>query len=698
MPRFVLEIGAEEIPPRFFPPALAQLRADAASMLARARLSVGEIEVYGAPRRLVLIAEDLAATQAPAVREERGPPARAAFDSQGNPTRAAEGFARRHGLTPSDLVVRKTDQGDYVFAEVHEPEAPAAQALAPLLPALISGLSFPKSMRWGAGALRFGRPIRWLLALLDDQVVAFPLGDLTSGRLTRGHPALADGLFPVDHAAHYEPALRARFVIADPAERRALIEQAVRSISAQHQARAVDGGLLDETAFLVEWPSAACGRFDPAFLSLPRPVLVEEMQRVQSYFPLEDQKGDLLPRFIAVRDGGDDHLDRILAGWESVLRAKLIDASYFYQQDLKCPLADRVDALQGVIFQESLGSMFDKVERVRRIAGTLAEAVGLSAADAAALDRAALLCKADLTTAMVAELSSLQGLMGREYALASGESLGVADAIGEHYRPRFAGDDAPHTILGRLLALADKADTIVSCFSVGLLPTGSADPYGLRREANGVVTILVASGEDRDPSASLTVSLSHIIRSALDALSAQSPLQRARDEVTGDVIAFLRQRLATSLRDDGVRYDLVDAALAVGLDDIGLAWQRAHALERLQGRSDFLPTVIATTRASNIVKGYLGGQPDPSFFSEQAESALWQAYQEVLQAAAGASLLGLFDLFSRLRAPIDRYFDDVLVMAEDERLRENRLATCWTINQLFRRLADFTLVVQADQG
>jgi len=481
MPRFLLEIGTEEIPPRYFPPALSQLQAGAATLLERGRLDHGEVKVYATPRRLAVVVEEVAEKQRPATREERGPAARVAFDEAGKPTKAALGFARRHGLSPEQLTVRETDQGEYVFALIEEAELGAAEALAGGLPALIADLSFPKSMRWGTGKLRFGRPIRWLLCLLDEEVVDFELEALRSGRLTRGHPVLADGMFEVARAQEYEERLAERFVLVEPEERRARIRQALEEIAESESARLVENGLIEETTFLVEHPTAACGSFDPAFLRLPRPVLVEEMQHVQSYFPLEGEDGKLLPKFIAVRDGGREHLDTVLAGWESVLRAKLIDADYFYHEDLKQSLAERVEALKGVAFHERLGTVHDKMERVRAAARVAAAQRGLDSAESEALDRAAYLCKADLTTQMVTELSSLQGQMGREYARASGETEEVAAAIGEHYRPRFAGDALPETGLGRLLALCDKLDTVAACAAIGITPTGSADPYGLRR-------------------------------------------------------------------------------------------------------------------------------------------------------------------------------------------------------------------------
>jgi glycyl-tRNA synthetase beta chain len=701
MPRFVFEIGTEEIPPRFFPPALAQLGEDGRRMLEALRLSFGELKVYGTPRRLVLIVEGLAERQTPHTREERGPAKRVAFDGEDRPTKAALGFARRHGLSPDDLVVRATDQGDYVFAVVHEPELPAREALAGALSDLVTGLTFPKTMRWGTGAMRFGRPIRWLLALVGDEVVEFELEGLRSGRETRGHPVLADGMHSVPRAADYEDILRSHSVIVSPEERRAEIAQRVGAIAESESARVVDGGLLDETTFLVEYPTAARGAFDPDFLGLPRPVLIEEMQHVQAYFPLETEKGELLPKFVAVRDGGEDSLETVLSGWESVLRAKLIDASYFYQQDLKRSLAERVDDLKGVVFQERLGSVFDKAQRVRAVAAAAADQAALSAEERERLDRAAALCKADLTTEVVLDLSNLQGAMGREYALASGEPAQVADAIGEHYRPRSADDALPETKLGRLLAVSDKLDTLAALFAVGVVPSGSADPYGLRREAYGVVNILIAAGEAKQEER-FALSLSCLLGAAVEALRGQADLDRPRKEVATEVMDFIRERLSVYLRGEGIRYDLVDAALAVGIDDISQAATRAQAL-RFAAAWDrapkhpvpFLTTVIACTRPMNISKDFEGGEVNPDLFQEPAEKALWQAYQRVAYQADAVPLLGLFELIAKeLREPIDRYFDDVLVMAEDEKLRRNRLVVCWHLSQLFSRIADFSLVVQ----
>jgi len=691
MPRLVVEIGTEELPPRFFPSAMAQLQEGAAALLERLRLTHGQVHVLGTPRRLALVVENVAAQQAAAVREERGPSAKVAFDKEGKPTKAAEGFARRHGLTAPDLVVKQTDGGEYVFAVVHEPEAPAPQALAAALPDLISGLSFPKSMRWGSTALRFGRPVRWVLALLGEEVIRFRLADLQSGREARGHPVLADGMFPVPSAEEYEGALERHSVIVDPERRRAALAQQLADLAEAQDAAVMDDGLLEETVYLVEWPTCGLGSFDPAFLRLPRPVLVEEMRHVQSYFPLQNAAGELIPGFIAVRDGGGANLEGIIRGWEHVLVAKLIDASFFYEQDLKRPLAERVEDLRGVVFQEKLGTMYEKVVRLRRIAEVAAGQMAFGAVDIAQLARAVLLAKADLTTEVVTDMSGLQGTMGREYALASGEPAEVAEAIGEHYRPRFAGDAIPQTQLGRGLALADKLDNITALFAVGAIPSGSADPYGLRRDAAGVLNIGLVLAPP--------VHLGDLVDEALAEVATQVELSQPASVIRASVMDFIGQRLDTYLREElGVRYDLADAVLSSGFDDLGAAAARAHALQAASAEPEFLPAVMAATRVANIVTNFPGGEVDPSRFQEESERTLWSAYQAAVPAAEaqvqGRDYTALFRTLASLRGIIDRYFEDVLVMAEDEAVRSNRLATVSAVNQLMRRLADFTKVVQ----
>jgi len=744
MPRFVLEIGTEEIPPRFFPPALAQLHRDGRQMLERARLVFEDIKVYGTPRRLALIVEGLADRQAPETREERGPSAKIAFDADGNPAKAAQGFARRYGLSPEQLVRKETDQGEYVFAVVKAPELPAGEALAGLLPDLIAGLSFPKTMRWGTGKLRFGRPIRWLLALVDDQVVEFELEGLRSGRETRGHPVLADGMHELKQASEYEARLWELSVIVDPDERQRRIEEQLTQIAADQGGTCLHGGrwydwpvsqfvtrpdafatdmstnLILQTVFLVEWPLCAMGRYDESFQNLPNPILIEEMQHVQSYFPLAEpwQDGDddwkLLPQFIAVRDGRDHNLDGVVAGWENVLRAKLIDASFFYEQDLKRPLADRVDDLKGVVFQEKLGTMYDKVERIKAVSSALSEALELDAPRREWLARAAYLCKADLTTEVVTELSDLQGVMGAIYAAdkehqQQAEPEEVSLAIRDHYRPRSAQDDTPGTTIGTFLAIADKIDTISACFAAGIVPTGSADPFALRREGTGVVKCFEEGKFPPEISWNLSrLQASALIDVSLGGLYRQVSLSMPQQEAAKQVSGFLTQRLEAYLREQDLRYDIVQAAVSVDSDRIRAAARRARALNSAATRDSaaFARTVVAATRPINISSGYSGGQVDDSLLELGAERDLWNAYGKVK--AAIDALEGGTEAYDELRfygevftqlgflvAPIDTYFDDVLVMAEDEKLRRNRLAMCWQLSQLFRRIADFSLIVQA---
>ncbi len=502
---------------------------------------------------------------------------------------------------------------------------------------------------------------------------------------------LANEMFPVSSAEAYEKELEAKFVVVDPERRRAALAQQLAEIAEAHDAKVMDDGLLEETVYLVEWPTCGLGKFDPAFLRLPRPVLVEEMRHVQSYFPMQNAAGELVPSFIAVRDGGGENLEGIIRGWEHVLVAKLIDASFFYEQDLKKPLAERVEALRGVVFQEKLGTMYEKVVRIGRIAETAAAQMGMPPTQVALLACAVLLAKADLTSEVVTELSDLQGTMGREYAVASGEPAEMAEAIGEHYRPCFAGDAIPATQIGRVLALADKLDNICALFAIGATPSGSADPYGLRRDALGVLNIALAL----EP----PVELGELIDEALSEVAGQVELTQPVPAIRASVLEFIGQRLETYLREEnGVRYDLVKAVLAAGFGDLRAAAARAQTMQAKSAEANFLPTVMAATRTANIVKNVESGEVDPARFQEESERKLWTAYQAswpvVEQQVAAGDFEGLFATLEAMREPVDRFFEDVLVMAEDEAVRANRLGLVSAVNGLFRKMADFAAVVQ----
>jgi len=696
MARLVFEIGTEEIPARFFAGALEQLKSLAVERLAAARLGHGEVSVYATPRRIALIVEGLAERQESRMREEQGPPAPRAFNADGTPNQAAIGFAGRWGVKPEELQVKPTARGDYIFAIFKEEGKSAVEILQELLPALPPALSFPKTMRWGTGSLRFARPIRWLVALLDNTVIEFDLDGLKSGRETRGHPVLHPKPIVLASAADYEKALKKAKVILDQQERRRALVRQLKAIERQEKAKLADSDdLIEETVFLIEWPTAVCGGFAENYLKLPRPVLMEEMKKVQGFFPLQDAEGKLIARFIGVRDGGKLNLEGIKAGYEGVLRAKFEDATYFYEHDLRVSLDKRLEQLKGLVYHAGMGTMYDKAQRLRELAGYIAEKLGLDAPTKAAAERAALLCKADLVTDLVVEITSLQGVMGREYALVAGESAEVAEAIGEHYRPRFAGDSLPQSQVGRIVAFADKLDTIVTGLAAGLSVTGSADPYGLRREGQGIVALLVEG--------KLHLSLREMTARSLELLRAQQEVKRQPEEIEKNVADLLKQRIERLLEDNpplgkGLRYDLTDAALGVGADDCAQAIARAEALKKLARRADFLPTVVAATRPANIVKGFAGGEPDPALFTAPTEKLLWDqclaAKPKIEELAKKGDYTALFEVLASLRKTIDRFFDDVLVMDKDERIKQNRLALVWQIDRLFRHLADFRLIVQ----
>lgn len=687
----VFEIGCEEIPARLMPDALQALRASAEEKLKAARLDFREIATYGTPRRLVLFVESLAEETEPREYEVKGPPAQVAYTPDGRPTRAAEGFARSQGVPLESLTIRQVEGGSYVFAVKREEGRPAEAVLAEILPSLVRSLSFPRPMRWGSGELRFVRPIRWLLALFGTEVVAFSLDGLKSDRLTYGHRFLAPGPFRIADPADYFAKLEKAYVVLDPEERRARIRTQGEQLAKEVGGRALfPDDLLTEVTFLVEYPTALLGSFAPEYLELPSEVVVTPMKDHQRYFPVVDPEGDLLPYFIAVRNGTAEHLDIVRAGNEKVLRARLADARFFFEEDKRVSLADRVERLKHIVFQENLGTLYDKTERLKALAQYLAGAVGLDGVAAGFVVRAAHLAKADLTTNMVYEFPELQGIMGREYALLSGEHASVAQAIAEQYLPRFAGDELPVTIGGSLLALADKVDTIVGCFGVGLVPTGSQDPYGLRRLASGCISI-VLEGE-------LDLSLAELVNTAAGLYEKQKLLPRPAAEVAGEVREFFVGRLRIALEDRGLRYDVVDAVLAAAPDNPGQAYRRAEAIQRLRQEPFFRRLLTAFTRAANLARQAGEEELRPELFVEAAEKELYEEYQKAANLVPSLvheeRYQEALERLAELAAPVDRFFEAVLVMAPDPAVRANRLALLKAIRGLGLSIADFSRLVE----
>lgn len=681
----LLEIGTEEIPARFLPPAQEQMREGMVRLLEDFRIACEGIAAYATPRRLALYGS-IAERQVERTETVLGPPRSAAFTPEGEPTKAALGFARAKGVRVEDLRILESGGKEYVGVQIRDEGAETRQLLPEILPRFIASMSFPKNMRWMDRDLRFVRPIHWILALFGGEVVPFTLHGIKSGQYSRGHRFMSPGVFLVQDFASYREQTERNFILIDPEERRRRIREDAEALAKERGGRVLDDPeLLETVADLVEHPFPLLGTFDRAYLALPREVLLSAMREHQKYFSLVDASGSLIPFFIAVSNTRAEDPEIVRAGNERVLRARLADARFFYEEDLRVPLRDRVERLKAVTYQEKLGTVYDKVQRVIAVSRSVAGRCCPDAGEAAS--RAAFLCKADLLTGMVGEFPKLQGMMGREYALRSGEPPAVAQAIHEHYLPRFAGDALPASDPGRVVGLAEKLDNLTGCFAVGLIPTGSEDPYALRRQAAGILQILWEAG--------WRVSLSALVADAVEALSSQRPLVHA--QLRGEVGEFLRQRMGSLLENEGFRYDLVEAALAVHADDPVAARRWVEALATLREGEGFAPLAIAFRRVINIVPDGFQGEVDPERFMEPAERQLYQAWQAqesaIREAVRAGDYLNALTLVAALRPPVDAFFEQVLVMDKDSALRDNRLALLKGLGGLFLSLADFTKMV-----
>ena len=679
----LLEIGTEEIPAHAMPGLLQELGERAEKALGELRLAHGGVRTLGTPRRLALIVEGLAEKQADVAEEKRGPSVQVAFDAAGKPTKAAEGFARGQGVKAEDLVTRD----GYVYALVQETGEPAEKVLEKLLPELICGLPLPNSMRWGDLDFRFIRPLRWLVALYGEEVVPFELARVKSGNTSRGHRFLSTGDFTIQDAAHYEEACEKAFVIVDPVRRKALIEQGLAEEAKAHGGTAeITPNLLEEVLYLVEYPTALAGRFEEKYLALPPEAVITPMRDHQRYFPVKAADGSLMPLFLTVRNGGAEYLQTVQHGNERVLRARLADAQFFFDEDRKKSLEEHLEKLKTVVFQEGLGTLYDKSLRLEELAGRIADALGASAAEKKAAQRAAKLAKADLVTGMVMEFTELQGVMGKEYARLDGEGEEVALAIDEHYMPRFAGDELPQTKAGIIVSLADKMDNIVATFSRGLIPTGSQDPFALRRQALGLVNSIIK--------AELSLSLVDLVSWAMDLLALTEV--KAREKMQTDVADFMRLRLKNVLGEAGIRYDVADAVLG-DIDDIGRVMLAAKAVQEQLSAPDTAKAVQSFVRAANLAAKAETAEIDESLFETDEERELMKAYTSAKSAAESLleahDYVGAIDDFKDLADPIDAFFDGVMVMADDVAVRRNRLALLKAIDNLLLQVADFSKIV-----
>jgi glycyl-tRNA synthetase beta chain len=697
MKLLLIEIVTEEIPAGYIDPALEAMKRLMAQKLSQARVEHGAMETFGTPRRLALMVQEVSERQASVTQEVVGPPKAMAFDAEGQPTKAAEGFAKSQGVSIKRLTIKATAKGEYVCVKKLERGQTSWRLLQSMLPELITAIPFPKQMRWSDLSLVFTRPIHGVLALFGDRIIPFKLENIRSGRRTLGHRFMHPGRIAISEVSEYVPALRSAFVLVDVKERKSAIQEEITDAARDLGGEVIsDDDLLHTVTHLVEYPAVSAGTFDKGFLEVPREVLITAMREHQKYFAVVSSDQQLLPCFIAVNNTPVKDIALVTSGHERVLRARLEDARFFFETDSKTTPHEIVERLKGVLFQAKLGTMFEKVCRVQKLAEHLAD---LTAPDLkASVSRAAWLCKSDLTTQMVNEFPKLQGVMGRIYAARAGEPETVAQAIEEHYLPAYAGGALPVTVPGSLVSMADKLDTICGCFGVGLIPSGTSDPYALRRQAIGIVQIILAQ--------SFSLSLKGLIQKSLELL--QDKISGDTEELVLQVLTFFQHRMEHLLAEEGFSKDVIAAVVSAPMEDVPAVRKRTEALEVLKAEADFQPLAIAFKRVANIIRqakergeiasGGLGEgtRTDPGLFQESCEQTLFDALKSVKQDISEDLKTGAFDrallTVAGLKGPVDAFFDGVMVLTEDERLKQNRLALLGEIADLFNIFADFSKI------
>ncbi len=686
----LFEIGTEEIPAGFLSRAVGDMEDIIRKTLEEKRIAFDGIRCLATPRRLVLTIADLAPKQDDQTLEKLGPAKKAAFDENGQPTKAAQGFARGQGLEVSQLETIVTEKGEYLGARKTINGQPTADLLPDILKNFMLAIPFRKSMRWAAYDLRFARPVHWLLALYGGKVVPLKIEDIESGNISRGHRFMSPAAFTVNGFDDYLAKARENFVIVDPEERRKLILAQARESAAEVGGRLFyDEDLLETISFIVEYPVIVRGHFDEAYLKIPKEVLTTTMISHQKYFPVIDDDGKLLPYFIAVSNTKARDLSVVASGNERVLRARLADASFFFEEDKKIPLEERVESLKKVVFHTLLGTSHKKVLRFRKLAVKIAAALKVKPSVKKNVDRAALLAKADLESLMVGEFSELQGIMGREYALLAGEDPAVANAIYEHYLPIVAGGDLPKTDEGAIVGIADKIDTIVGFFGVGMPPTGTADPYALRRQAIGIINIILARH--------YSLSLNFLLDESLALL--KDVLKKPAEEVKKDILEFFKGRFQNQLIAQGYAYDTVEAVLSTDIDNFPLVIEKIKALQDFRLNPEFEPISVAFKRVDNILKDFHEGQVDVNLLNHEAEIKLFSALDNIKtrveKGLAEKDFNTALNKLAALRPPVDDFFDHVMVMDKDEKIRFNRLSLLSEISALFHKIADFSKIVTA---
>lgn len=686
----LLEIGTEEIPARFMEPALKQMEQIGTNLFQENRIEFDSVKAYGTPRRLTLFMERVGEKQADLEEQKKGPAKNSAFDLEGKPTRAAEGFARSQGVAVEDLVIKEFQGGEYVFA-IRKVKGQDTHSLLPsMLENLIHQLYFPKPMYWASKEFRFARPIRWLLALYGKEEIRIRISDLDSGRFTYGHRFLALGPFEVKDISDYFRIMEDCFVVLDQEKRKNMIRE-----QAQEAAQTLGGNpfmeedLLEEVTYLVEYPRAVVGEFSPEFLEIPKEVLTTSMQSHQRYFPVVDQSGNLLPNFITISNAKEDIKGNIKVGNERVLRARLADARFFYQEDQKTTPEQYVDQLKNVLFQEGLGTLYEKTQRIVDLSEYMADRLGLGPGEKKNAARIAYLCKYDLLTSMVYEFPEVQGIMGREYSALAGDTEEVSRGIYEHYLPRFTGDDLPQSLPGSLVSIADKIDNIAGCFGIGIQPTGSQDPYALRRQALGIIYIMLDS--------KISLKLPELLSAAVDYYSTQN-LTKEKEGIISEVMEFFRQRIRNIFLEKGLRYDLIDAVLSSGFQVVTDAYSRTISLSRVIDDPAFSRLMTAYTRTANLAKKSLDKEPvDSGLLEDPAEKELYEVYKRISEEVSirlpSKDYDGVLEQLARMQEPVDYFFDQVMVMVDHDQVRNNRLNLLREIRDLFHEFADFGKIV-----
>ncbi|GGA20526.1 glycine--tRNA ligase subunit beta [Paenibacillus physcomitrellae] len=693
MPKDLLfEIGLEETPARFIRAAMDQLKDRTVKWLDASGIQHGAVEAYATPRRLAVLVKEVAEKQEDVEEEVKGPSRKIALDENGNWSKAALGFARSQGVEPEQFTFRELGGVEYIYVTKNTKGVYTADVLPEGLLGILTSMTFPKNMRWASYDFKFVRPIKWLVALFGQDIVPVSIAGVESSNVTRGHRFLGSEAVITDPATYLD-VLRKQHVIADTEERQKLIVDQIKKLAAEKGWNiAVKEDLLEEVLFLVETPTVLVGTFEESFLNIPQEVLITSMREHQRYFPVLDDQGSLLPFFVTVRNGNAESLDVISKGNEKVLRARLSDAKFFYEEDQKLAIKDALSKLETIVFHEELGTIGDKVRRIRRIADSLAAKLNVDSSVRETASRGAEICKFDLVTQMVYEFPELQGVMGQDYARKAGEPQAVADVVFEHYQPRFAGDNVPASLAGAIVSIADKIDTMVGCFSIGIIPTGSQDPYGLRRQAQGIVQIVLEH--------KLEINLSDIFALGIEAHEELRGLKRPASQISQDMSEFFSLRVKKILSDD-LRYDIVDAVIAAGYDDVVSVVKRGNALAAaVNGQEDFKTTVESFNRVSNLAAKAVSAEKVRSdLLTESSEQALYEAWQSVSggyqQALEHKEAQQALDTLSGLKAPITTFFDSVMVMAEDEQIRNNRLALLAAIDGDLKAFADFSKLVWA---